>query len=456
MATNYEVLAQNIVDLIGGKANVNQLTHCVTRLRFNVKDKSLINEEEINKLEGTMGSQWSGEQFQVIIGPTVSKVYDAVCKEIGIVQESEKKPKEKLTVKNAFSKFISNLTACIYPVLPVFVASGLINMIATVFGPVMLGWMSAESGTYQVLTFAGNAGFYFIPIFLGYTSAKHLKMNPLMGMLMGAILVHPTFIGAAANGTALDLFGIPVRAVDYSTSVMPILLSVWLMSYIEKGLKKIVPDALELLLIPFGTIMIALPFTLWILAPLGNILGEYISTLLYTLKDVLGPIGVGVMSALYLPLIMTGMHHTVNAVALTNFLSLGVDEFVFASFAPAFVTILALSLVYFIKSKKAANKSLGSTGFFLQFVVGICEPALYGIVLPTKGFMRALLIGAFCGGLYLGLMQVKAYAFLGSNFFCFLHYLGGTNMNFIHAMIGCAITFVVTFALGWMSYKEKE
>lgn len=455
MTTKNEILAQNILDLLGGKENVTQLTHCITRLRFNLKDKTVIHEEEIKKLEGTMGAQWSGDQFQVIIGPTVSKVYDAVNKELGLVQEVNEAPKEKLTVKTLFGKLISNLTACIYPVLPIFVAAGMINMIVTVFGPYMLNVFDPESGIYTILTFAGNAGFYFLPIFLGYTSAKHLKVNPLMGMLMGAILIHPTMISTATAGGSLDFLGIPVRVVDYSSSVMPIILSVWIMSYVERFLKKYVPEALELLLVPFGTIIIMLPITLCLLAPLGNILGGYLSTFLYVLKDTLGPIGVGVMSALYLPLIMTGMHHTVNMVALTNFMTLGYDDFVFTSVGPMFIAVIALTIVFFIKSKKPANKSLGASGCFLQFVVGIVEPALYGIILPTKGFLPALLIGGFAGGVYLGIMNVKIHAFLGSNFFCLLHYMGGTNMNFIHAMIGCLISFVVTFVLGWMSYKEK-
>lgn len=456
MAESKEVLAQNILDLVGGKDNVVELTHCVTRLRFVLSDKSSIHEEEIKKLNGVMGAQWSGDQFQVIIGPTVSKVFDAVNKELGIIKEGNKtENEEKLTVKNFFGKLIRNLTACIYPALSIFVAAGLVNMIAMVCGPFMLGLMSAESSTYQVLTFAGNAGFYFLPIFLGYTSAKHLKVNPLMGMLMGAILIHPTLTGAAAAGGSFEFFGLPIKAVDYSTSVMPIILSVWVMSYVERFLKKYVPEALELLLVPFGTIFIMLPITLCLLAPLGNILGTYISAFLFMLKDVLGPIGTGVMSALYLPLIMTGMHHTVNAMAITNFLTLGYDEFVFVSVAPMFIAVVTLTVVFFLKSKKAANKSLGASGFFLQFVVGICEPALYGIILPTKSFFPALLIGGFAGGVYLGIMNVKVHAFLGSNFFCLLHYLGGTSGNFMHAMIGCVISFVVTFAIAWIGYKEQ-
>lgn len=456
MANNYQVLAQNILDLIGGKENVSQLTHCITRLRFVLNDQSKIQKEAFDSLEGIIGTQFSGEQFQVIIGPSVSKVYDAVCQEGGLTVTEEKAPKEKLTIKNAFSKLISNLTACIYPVLPVFVASGMINMIVTVFGPAMLNVIPADSGLGTILTFAGNAGFYFLPVFLGYTTAKHLKVSPLMGILMGAILVHPTLISAAAEGTVFDLLGLPIRALDYSNSVLPIILSVWIMSYVERFLKKYVPEALELLLVPFGTIIIMIPISLGILAPLGNILGGYISTFLYFVKDLFGPVGVGIMTAVYVPLIMTGMHHTINMVALTNYLSLGYDDFVFTSFTPAFAGVLALALVFFLKSKKTANKSLGASGFFLQFVVGICEPALYGIILPTKHFLLALLAGGFVGGCYLGVMKVKIYAFLGSNFFCFLHYLGGDTMNFVHGLIGCAIGFAVTFAIGWVTYKEKE
>lgn len=456
--SNYEVLAQNILDLIGGKENIIQLTHCVTRLRFHLHDKNCINEKEIKELKGIIGTQWSGEQFQIIIGPTVQKVFNAVNKEIGIINQEKINvhKAEKITLRNSVGKIISNLTACIYPVLPVFMASGLVGMLRTIFGPTMLGWLDAESGTYQVLVIVYNAGFYFLPIFLGYTSAKHLKMNPLMGMLMGAILIHPTLINLAAEGGSIDFLGLPITAVTYSSTVMPVILCVWVMSYIEKFLKKYIPESLSLFMVPFGTILISLPFCLCLLAPLGNILSVYISDILLAIKNTFGPIGTGILSALYFPLIMTGMHHTINMISTSNFLTLGYDEFIKIAYSVAFVSAVAICLVSFIKSKKASNKNVSGSSFFMLTIAGLSEPTIYGVILPNRAFILSLFAGAFAGGAYMGLMNVKVYTLTGANILNLLRFIGGSNANFIHAMIGCIITFIVTFVIAWICYKEKE
>lgn len=458
MAINYEILAHNLMDLVGGKENVAQLTHCITRLRFQLKNKELVNDEEIKKIQGLIGTQWSGEQYQVIVGPAVGKAYDAVCKEMGINEGKAEttETKNKITIKGLFSSLISNLSACIYPVLPIFMASGLVGMMGTIFGPSMLGVLSEDSNTYKILVFAYNSGFYFLPIFLGYTSAKHLKMSPLMGMLMGAILVHPTLIGLATEGGTLDFLGLPVTVVKYSGSVMPIILCVWFMSYVEKFLNKYTPESVATFLVPFGTIILSLPVCLCALAPLGNILSVYISDILLAIKNIFGPIGTGILSAIYFPLIMTGMHHTINAIATANFLALGYDEFVKIAYPVAFVASMAICLVCFIKSKKTTNKNVSGSSFFMLTVAGLSEPAIYGVILPHKAFIASLFAGAFAGGTFMGLMNVRVYTLTSANILGLLRFVGGSSSNFIYAMIGCAITFVVSFVAAWILYREKE
>ncbi len=202
MAVNNEQIAKEVLAAVGGKDNVSNVAHCMTRLRFTLKDNGLPNLEEIKKIKGVLGVQISGGQFQVIIGQNVNKVYEHVCKLSDFeaqktVEENLDAPKEKLTVKTALSKAMNILSGSITPLIPIMLVAGMFKMIVAVFGPTMLGVLSEGSDLYTLFTFIGDAGFYFMPVFLGYTSAKKMGATPVLGMLLGAILIHPTFLGMA-------------------------------------------------------------------------------------------------------------------------------------------------------------------------------------------------------------------------------------------------------------------
>lgn len=361
-------VARDVLQAVGGKENITSASHCVTRLRFHVKNDALVQVETIKKIPGVLGYQKSGEQHQVIIGQAVGSVFEEVERLLEKKEDGEPPvnaelpPAKKRTAASLFNAFISHMTGCIYPALVIFIAAGLIRAIPALLGPGMLNLLTEESDMYKIFNMIYEAGFYFLPIFLGYSSAKHFGSNPFLGMLLGSILVSPTFIGWVGEGSALRYFGVPVMMNNYSTSVLPIILVVWLASYVEKILKKLVPEKLESLLVPFGTVLIMTFVGLCFVAPLGYIAGQYIATFLFWLHSVLGPLGTAVMGSLYLLLIMTGMHHTINMVGLTAFLANGFDDFLFVSFTPAWAAVIGIGIAFALKARRSENKSLGWSG----------------------------------------------------------------------------------------------
>ena len=237
----YEEIIKELLNLVGGKDNVSFFTHCVTRLRFNVKDRGLVKEDEINKLNGVLGCQWSGEQFQVIIGQAVEDVYHKICETTGL--EENRVEKDKLSKGFSIGAIFDTIAACLSPVIPVLVGTGMLKVVILLLQ--MSGLISMESSTYTVLSFVADAGFYFLPVFVGASSAKKFGGNIMLGMFIGAILIHPTFISLVAEDTSLSIFGLPIYEASYSSTVFPVIISVFVMSYIEKLIVKYSPETVR-------------------------------------------------------------------------------------------------------------------------------------------------------------------------------------------------------------------
>lgn len=455
----YQELAGKILELIGGKSNVSALTHCVTRLRFNFKDQSMIKQEEIKQLPGVMGCQFSNGQFQIIIGPEVKKVYAIIQEELGgevEVDAVETTEKMKLTPKNIFNKILTTLTACITPALPVIICAGMLKVVLALFGPTMFNLLKEGTGVYTILNLASDAGFYFIPIYLGYTSAKHFKINVFLGMLMGAILVYPELVAIGSEGVKLSFLGLPITPVNYAYSVLPIVMIVALMAPINRFVIKIIPNSLQIILVDVLTLLITLPIALIVLGPLGNILSGYITDGYLALYNLLGPIGIGLIAATFLVLIITGMHHVVNMTAITTLVAVGYDNVIFVGVAAACIAVLGANLAFALKAKKAENKQLGITALFMQAVAGVVEPTLFGIYLPYKKVFFAQAIGAFVGGTLMGILGVKVFVLSGSNIFILAGFIGESANNFIYACIGCGVAAIISFiAVYVIGFEEK-
>lgn len=468
MAKNYEELGKQIVGMVGGKENITYFAHCFTRLRFNVKTKDKVKLKELKGLKDVVGSQWSGDQLQIIIGQDVEDLYFTICKLEGLVptkqidtfEKDDLKPKEKFSVKSIFNSMVATITACVEPIFIVFTVGGLIRLSVVLLGPATFGVLADDSDIIVLLTMVGDACFRFLPIFIAYTSAKHFGANVPMALILACVLFHPTLGGIVENGETFTVFGIPMIPTSYANTFLPTLLITWILSKVERFFKNLFPRVVNKLFYPLCTILVMLPISLCILGPMGTIFGEGIAAIIVGLNNVIGPVATGLVGALFPLLIVTGMHHALNSAALVEYTKKGFDSCIFAGSYIMDFQLTSLCLALFFKAKKAENKALAMNCLITEGVGGISEPTIFGIVLKSKRNILYMLLGGFLGGFYIGLMHVNVYVFAPSGFMSIFAYSGGSLENFIHGGIACAIAFIVPFILalifGLGINEEKE
>lgn len=461
--SKYQELTDKVVDLVGGKDNVTFFTHCVTRLRFNVKDQSKVQKDEIDKISGVLGSQWQNGQYQIIVGQAVGDVYKDVCAKYGFAKEksveenldvkSETKGGAKGVVDKVFDAFSGSLT----PLIPALIGCGMIKVILILFDT--FGWLGSDNTTYQLLTYVGDAGFYFLPILIGGFAAKKFGANPGLGMVIGGMLIYPSFVSGVSAGTNYTFFGIPVYGASYTSTVFPIILSCAVMAPVEKFFAKHSPEVLRSVLEPLCTLIIMIPLAYCLLGPAGAFLGQYLSAFVIWLYDSIGFIAVALFAAIMPFVIMTGMH-----AAFVPYLMqmLTVDPLYEPVFFPALVIsninqgIAALAVA--LKSKDKNIKSVGFSTAVTAVVAGVTEPAMYGINMKYKKPMYGAMIGSALGGLVAGLLHVYIYMFASASSIIALPcFIGGDKgvTNMILMLVAIAVGAVATFVATWILYKEE-
>lgn len=449
---NYDVLADEIVKEVGGAENVTFFSHCITRLRFNVRDKEKISLDRIKALKGVVGSQWAGDQLQVVIGQTVADAYDAINHKYhlsGGAAETETPAGKKKTPKEMLAAVLDAVSGCVIPLIPMFVGGGMIKVLSMVL--VLTGLTPSDGMTHYVLEFIGDAAFYFLPIAVAVMAAKKFETNIAIAVLLSGMLIHPSFITAVSEGMELSLFGIPITSASYASQVLPSILVVWVLSKLERLLRKVIPSYLRALGVPFLSTLIMAPVALWILAPLGYIIGNYLVTGLMTFANVTGFIGTGIIAALYPLLVLTGMHSILMPYFAQTFGEFGFEGLAGISIFIANFGQAAAALAVGLKSKDPDTKTTGISCFTTVVFAGVTEPALYGVNLPKKRPLIASLIGNFVGGCIGGIFAVKAYAFPGgSSVFAMPCFIGPNMSNLAFAFIAIIVGMVVTFILTWI------
>lgn len=457
---NYDALVSQIVDLVGGKDNIQSFLHCVTRLRFNVKDKSKVQTEAIGKLEGAMGTNWAGDQLQIIIGQNVSDVYAAICKKHGLNSESAiaenlDAPAKKFSIKAIPGICVDYVSGSIQPLIPALIGAGFIKIIVMVGE--MMGLLTAGGPTDTILTFVGDSAFYFLPVMVGGYAAKKLGANPGLGLLMGAILIHPNFIAAVGTGEPLSLFGLPVQSLTYTSSVFPILLTVAAMAPIEKFFAKHSPEMIRSIIEPLCTILITLPLSLCLLAPVGTVLGNGLSVVLLGFYEKTGFLGVALITALMPLLIMTGMHVALAPYALNCFATIGHEPFFFLAMTISNINQGAACTAVALKTKDVALRSTAISCAVTAFTSGVVEPGLYGVSLKYKTPLYGIMIGSFAGGAIASLLGAAAYSNSGSFGLISLPiYFNGTASSILSILAGVIVGVVVTFVSTMILYKPEN
>ena len=444
---NYRELSKKIVENVGGASNIFNVAHCMTRLRLNLKDDSLINNKNIKMIEEIIGVTHLGGQYQIIIGQTVDKVYNEVISELGYNNvepniETTHKDK-KISIKYLGNKILDTIAGSLTPLIPVLISASMFKMMASIGGPSMLNLISENSDLYKLFSFVGEAGFYFFPIMIGYTMAKKINTNPFLGMFLGGILLHPTLVSITNEKVDFSVYNIPIVPINYSGTLIPILLSVWLMSYIEKFLKKYTPSSLKTILVPFLTVVIMLPIMLAIIGPAGFIMGNYISKFLLSFNNIGGFLAIAIIAALYEFLVMTGMHILLITTLLAVFASTGKESLVSPAAIVASICVAGMALGVFLKLKNKNERSIALGFFVASLIGGVTEPALYGIGVRYKKPFIGLIIGGFLGGLYAGITGVTAYTLVPvASFLAMTGFFGGSMSNTINGVISCLIGFV--------------
>ena len=392
MANNYDALAKDILDAVGGADNITSVSHCITRLRFYLKDESIPKDEEIKAMAGVAGVLHSAGQYQIIIGQTVDKVYDALCS-VGHIENQDVKEelqqetaKEKLTWKKVGSNILDALSGCLTPLIPMLIAAAIFKTLVAILGPDMLGVLSDSSDLYTLFTFVGDAGFYFFPVIVGYTAAKKFKVTPVLGMFLGAIMLHPTFVDIATNATPFTVFGIPCSTQNYSATIIPIILSVWIMSYVEKFFNKVVPSFLKIVFAPVLTIFVILPISLCLLGPAGAFLGNYICNGLLALGDFGGIftiIAIGLIGALWEFLVISGMHWVLISTLIVVISSAGQENVVSAATAAASFAVGGMCLGAFLRQRSKEDKSL-SLSYVISAAIAFVVAAIVTYVIGLE------------------------------------------------------------------------
>lgn len=466
MADNKKIAA-DVLGALGGKDNITFAAHCMTRLRFNLKDMELPDIDAIKKINGVIGAQLSGGQFQVIIGQNVPKVYDELIKMSGLAKQESidenldangaKTPLTPAAVGNAVLNYLSG---SMVPMIPLLLASGMFKTIAVVLGPTMLNLIADTSDLYVLLNMLYNVTFYFIPIFLGFTAAKNIGATPMYGAFMGGVLIEPTFMQMATEGNAFSVYGIPCVPANYAQTVIPILLTVALMSVFEKFLRKHMPDSLTTVFTPLLTLALTVPFALCLLAPLGSWCGNGLAAIFEFLGaegGIVAIIGGGVLAALWLPMVITGMHVAVIMIAIANFMSTGSDGFILVATTISLWAVYGVEIATWLKLRNKEEKSQCAGYLVAQLVGGVGEPFIYGMLFRYRKLFVACMTGSFVAGAVALALHVNAYLAAAANVLNIMVFAGGGNENLIGAVIAAVAGFVVSFAVAWFfGFSEDE
>lgn len=454
---DYQKTASEILRLVGGKENVAGVTHCMTRLRFQLKDHKQAQVESIKHLDGVQGVVTKNGQFQIVIGTDVSNVCDAIQK-LGGFKDGGASAQQAEKSGNIVMRFFGTLTAIFQPVIPALAGSGMIKALLALL--VATHVISNGSQTYSIFYAFGDALFSFMPFILAYSAAKYFACNPFISATLAGVLLHSSFT-ALNTGDPVRLFGfIPVTMVSYGGSVVPILLIVWVQSLIEPWANKISPKAVKIFLAPMITIIGTGIIGVVIAGPLGNLVGQVLAIGFNWLNDYAGWLIPMLMGAFCPFFVMTGMHYCFAPIQTIQYATLGYGTILGPGMLASNIAQGAASIVVGLRTKNKKLKELAlSSGF--TALMGITEPALYGVTLKLKRPLYATVIGGGVAGLYAGLTHLHTYSSTTAGLLALPVYIGGDGFgNVINAVITIVISIVVTsvatLILGFDDPEEED
>ncbi len=449
-----KAVVQQIIQLVGGKENIINIWHCMTRLRFDLKDLNLIQEEEIKKISGVMGTQFTKKQFQVVLGTTVNQYYDIACELLGIAAKSEgASAEEPAKEKKDFVTWFMDMVSGVFgPIVPAIAGAGMIK--GLISGLAALKIISNTTDTYLVIDILASGVFTFLPFFIAVSAAKKFKTSPFLALSMAATIMFPRMVDVAKAGEVSQfMFGgiIPIPVFNYSGSVIPIIFSVLALSYIHKFVDKRMPDVLKTVVTPTLTILISGFFTLTVIGPIGIYLGRGLAWVIDQLFGI-SPVLAGVVFGAIRPVsILVGMHHAMTPIALQNFADKGYDMLMPMMFIANLSITGAAAACYFKEKTREGRSEVASS--VISGLLGITEPALFGVLTKYKKALIAATVASSLASAFISTFGVRLYGYILSSVFSIPAYIGP---YFLFAVLGWLLALTISFGLAWLLVAKEK
>lgn len=426
---------------MGGASNIKKVWHCATRLRFNVKDNNKVNQKELEKLKGIIQVVYGHEQWQLVIGTQVAEVYDQLInmKEIkdskNLIKEKEAKNKERTGFLGLLNKFISFISSLFMPFLNAICGAGVLKGVLALC--TTMKWLKETSGTYVLLNAAADSLFYFLPIFIAFNAAKQLKVDRFVSVAIAGALLYPQITTLATKNITIKFLGIPVIPMSYSSSVIPIILSIWLLSYLEPMLKRLIPDSLKYVFVALIELVIMVPLTLIVVGPIGSTISSALANSIMTIYNHASLFAGLLIGGLWQVIVMFGFHWMILPLIMSNIAKLGQDP-IFPIACAAVMSQAGAALGVFLKAKDNKTKQISGSAC-IAAIFGITEPTLYGVTFKYKKPFYIAISCSALGGIVIGLSNVEAHAFAFPSILSIPTYLGH---GFVGEIIGLIISFV--------------
>lgn len=446
----YQKTAQEIFNAVGGNENIQTATHCITRLRLILKDQTKVDDERVKAIPGVMGVMKKAGQYHIILGNDVANYYRAFIK-LGNFDSDQPVSTEK---KNLFENLVDVISGCMSPLIPALLGGGMIKVLLIILP--LIGALNEASSTYAVLSFFGDAPFYFMPIMLAFTASQKFGVTPMLAVAVGGIMLHPNFAAMVAAGDPISILGLPITSASYGSSVIPILIMVWLMKYIEAFFNRIIPAVMKTVLQPLLVLLLSGVIALVVVGPLGTFAGQGLSAAVLWIQDKAGWLALGMMSALMPLIVMTGMHWAFAPLFLIASPATP-DVLILPAMLAANIAQGAAAMAVSAKAKDKNLKQVALAAGISALLAGVTEPALYGVTLKYKKPLYAAMIAGGICGIFMGITGVESYAFAVPSLVAIPQFINGTiDSNFINACIVAAASIGITFALTWFFGFEEE
>ena len=456
---DYKKLSDDIIAACGGVDNILSASHCMTRLRMNLKDASKLNLDEAKKIPGVINIIVQNGEQQFVIGQDVPSLYEEVIKNdikaAGSVDDADALKADSQQKGSVVEKVLSYIGGTFSPIIPVFIAGGLTGAVLSLLQT--FAGLSAESGTVFVLTAIQQAMLYFLPIYIGFSSASRLKSNPYLGAFLGAVLLYVTM----NRGEALDFLGIPVANIGYNGQIFPVVLGTLFMSVIYRFLQKNLPVNLRTIFVPLITMLITVPVTLIVLGPIGYWVGTGLANAVLAIYRAFPALAVAIIGATTVWMVFFGMNNATYPVLFLLLAEVGSDPLICTGMAPANVAVGGACMAYALLSKKEENRQVG-IGSGITALCGITEPGVYGVLFPNRYPLIGAMVGGGLGGFIAGLFGLTQYVVAGPGFLSFAAYMNpdGTWGNFWGMMgvmvLAVVVGFVVTYLLGKRQLAKEQ